>query len=210
MNTQQIAARVARNLDDLGANFYTLNEDIIPAIQDGYNLTAALCETIEETTTIDLTGGLVFYDLPTLIPKFLRVYGIYNNQTNRWLEPTTLMRLFQQRDDWELTNGEPYYFWPIDYKTVALFPVPATNVGTLTVLHKSKASTLTANTVPTLPEGNLDSLEFFATADLLTQCEEFNKALIKANLYDKSVAEILQIVRDRARPNQLYFHRETF
>lgn len=210
MNTQQIATRVQRNLDDLGANFFDPTLDIIPSIQDGYNLTAALCETIENRQDVNFQGGLVIYDFSTLITDYLRVYGIFNNQTNRWLEPTTLMRLWQIRDDWELTNGDPYYFWPISYQHVALFPVPATSVGSMTVMFKAKAATLTANTTPEIPESNIDALENFATADLLTQCEEFIKALKWAGLYNKNVIEICQLVRERSRPNQLYYHKETF
>lgn len=210
MNTQQIVGRVQRNLDDLSANFFDPVVDIAPSVQDGYNLTAALCETIENRQSVNFQGGLVIYDFSSLITDFLRVYGIFNNETNRWMEPTTLLRLWQMRDDWELCNGQPYMFWPISYQHVALFPVPATSTGSMTVMFKAKAATLTANAVPVLPESNVDALEDWATGDLLTQCEEFTKALRWMNLHDKHIEDIVRLVRDRARPNALYYHGEVF
>lgn len=210
MNTQQVVSRVQRNLDDLGASFFDPNVDIVPSVQDGYNLTAAFCETIETRQNVSFQAGLVIYNFPTLITNFLRVYGIYNNNTNRWLEPTTLMRLYQLRDDWELCNGEPYLFWPISYQHVAIFPVPATATGNMTVMFKAKAATLTSNATPVLPESNVDALEAFSTSDMLTQCEEFVKALKWAQLYEEHIVDICRIVRERSRPNQLYFHREIF
>jgi hypothetical protein len=210
INTSQIAQNVRRNLDDLGANFYDTNVDIIPSIRDGYSLTAAFCETIESRQDINFTGELVVYDFSALLTNYLRVYGIYNNETNRWMEPTTLLRLWQIRDDWELCNGQPYMFWPISYKHVALFPVPATSTGSMTVMFKAKGATLSSNSTPVLPESNVDVLEDFATADLLTQCEEFTKALKWAGLYEQHINDICRIVRDRSRPNQLYYHGEVF
>jgi len=210
MNINQIAGRVQRNLDDLGANFFDPNDDIIPSIQDGYNLTVAFCETIEKRQSINFQGGLVVYDLSSLISDFLRVYGIYNNDTQRWMEPTTLLRLWQMRDDWELCNGQPYMFWPISYQHVALFPVPATSAGSMTVMYKAKAPTVTANMTPVIPEASVEALEFFSTGDMLTQCEEFIKALKWHGLYEEQVEDIVRLVRDRTRPNHMYYHGEVF
>lgn len=205
MNRTQIANSVQRNLDDLNANFYSLEDDIYPAIQDGYDLVAALCETIESSSPITFVSNKTFYDFKTLIPTYLRVFGIYNNNTNRWMEPATLMDLYKLRDDWECCAGEPYLFLPIDWRTVAIFPQPASAVGTMTVLFKATADTLGVNSSPEIPLSEHNALENYATSDLLDQAQEFSKAMDHAKLFNVSVDEILKQVRNRQRPNHLFF-----
>src|SRR5215469_14507205 len=107
MNLNQIASNVARSLEDQGANFFDPNADIIPSIQDGYNLLAALTESIETYITLPFQSGKVFYDLSSLIPNFLRVFGIYNNNTQRWMYPTSMLELYRIRDNWEMATGDP-------------------------------------------------------------------------------------------------------
>lgn len=205
-NLINLTANVARNLDDLGASFYDPQADIVPSIQDGYALVAALTESIETYATVPFAAsGKVFYDLSASIPNFLRVFGIYNNNTNRWLYSTTMLELYRIRDNWELAAGDPYWFLPIDYKTIAFFPAMPTGTGTFTVMYKATADILTANSVPQLPQEHQNVLEWYATDDLLDQCQEWTKALEYANLVDKSIEDIRKVLRNRSSPNQLYF-----
>jgi len=204
-NLDQIASSVQRNLDDLSANFYKLADDIYPSIQDGYDLIAALCETIENSATLSFQSDKVYYNFKSLIPNYLRIFGIYNNNTNRWMTPCTLMDLFRMRDDWECASGEPYMFMPIDWQNVAIFPSQPTGVGNMTVLYKATAQTLGINDTPEIPLSEHNALEYYATDDLLDQAQEWVKALDYANLLDRSIEDILKIVRNRQRPNHLFF-----
>ncbi len=205
MNLNQLVTKVQRNLDDLSANFYKVNEDIVPSIQDGYDMVAALCETIERTVAVNFQNGKVYYDFKTQIPDYLRIFGIYNNNTNRWMEPLTQMDLFRLRDDWELTAGEPYAFMPIDWRTVALFPTQITATGNMSVMYKATAPILGMNDEPELPLSEQTVLESYATDDLLDQAQEWVKALDYAKLTESSLDQILKIVRNRSSPNHLYF-----
>ncbi len=200
-----IGNRVQRNLDDLNANFFKRATDINPSIQDGYNLVAALTETIEKSATITLQSGLVYYDFATLIPDYLRIFGIYNNNTNRWMHPITPLALYRVRDDWELANDQPYWFWPINYRKVALFPVLATATGTITVLYKAKADTLLDDSTPQVPIERDGALEFYSSGDLLEQAEEFTKALDYMGMLDMEIEQIKKVLRERSQPNHLYF-----
>ena len=206
-NLLQISGNVSRNLDDLGANFYDPILDIQPSIQDGYNLIVGLTETIEKytSTALNFISEKVYYDFSTLIPDYLRIFGIFNNNTNRWMYPTTLLELYSYRDNWELAAGDPYLFLPIDYKTVAMFPNMPTATGTFTVLYKAKADTLTSNSVPQLPQENQNVLEWYATDDLLDQAQEWYKALDYANMVDKGIDDIRKVLRNRSQPNHLYY-----
>jgi hypothetical protein len=199
-----IVTAVQRNLDDLGANFYDPNADVIPSIQDGYNLIAALTESIETFATIPFESGKVFYNF-SAIPNFLRVFGIYNNNTNRWCWPTTMLEMYRVRDNWELAAGDPYWYIPIDYQTVAFFPAMPTATGTFTVMYKATADTLTANSSPQLPLEQDKVLEWYATDDLLDQCQEWFKAMTYANMVDKGIDDIQKVLRNRSSPNHLYF-----
>lgn len=206
-NLLDVVDNVRRNLDDLNSGFFDTNADIIPSIQDGYRLVVSLCETIETHADINFQSGLVVYDMPTYIPDYLRIFGVYNNNTNRWMFPTTMMELYAIRDNWEGASGDPYLFLPLDYRHVAFFPNLTTATGSMTVVYKAKADVLTANSVPQVPEENVNALEFFSTADMLTQCEEFVKALDYAQMADKSIDQIRKVMRERSSPNQIYYQR---
>ena len=206
MNLDQIASNVQRDLDDLSANFFKLADDIYPSIQDGYDLVAALCETIESTANVSFGAGQVYYDLKSSIPSYLRVFGIYNNNTNRWLEPCTLGDLLKTRDDWECAEGTPYWFWPIDWRHIAIFPAYAAATGNFTVLFKATADQLViGGAEPTIPLSEHNVLQYYADSDLLTQAQEWVKALDYAKLMDATIEQIIKIVRNRQRPNHLYY-----
>ncbi len=204
-NLNQLTANVRRNLDDLGSNFYSDSLDIQPSIQDGYNLSVGLCETIETYASVSFVSGKVYYDFSAVIPDYLRIFGIFNENTQRWMYPTTMIDLYALRDNWELAAGDPYLFIPLDYKTVALFPNMPTATGTMTVMYKAKADILTANVVPQLPEENQNVLEWYATGDLLDQAQEWYKALEYEGLLDKGIESIRKVMRNRSQPNHLYY-----
>lgn len=209
-NVLDIAGVVSRNLDDTGASFFNLNSDIIPSIQDGYNYIAALTESIEKSADVSFVSDLVIYDMPAYIPDYLRIFGIFNNNTNRWMYPTTLLELFQIRDNWELAEGQPYLFLPIDYRHVAFFPTLSSASGNMTIIYKAKADTLSSNSVPQIPEEQTNALEHYTTADLLTQCEEFAKAIRWSQDSDKGIEAIRKVLRERSSPNHLYYKHEGY
>jgi hypothetical protein len=203
-----ISSSVKRNLDDLNSNFFSVSDDINPAIQDGYNIVAALTEAIESYATVDFISGKVFYDFKSLIPTYLRIFGIYNNNTNRWMYPVSFLELYKMRDNWELAAGDPYLFVPINYRTVALFPSMPTATGTMTVMFKATAETLTANAEPQLPQENHNILEYYSTSDMLEQAEEFAKATEYFQKTEIQIENIKKVLRNRTSPNQIYYKHE--
>jgi len=211
-STTQLITNVQRNLDDLGSNFYDPTNDILPSLQDGYNLVAALTESIETYVSVPFQSGLVYYDFSKYIPNYLRIFGIYNNNINRWMYPTSMLELYRIRDNWELGAGDPYWFLPIDYHTVALFPVQAVGVGSMTVMFKATADTLVNSTTnfPQLPQEHGNVLEFYSTDDLLDEAQEWSKALDYSNLMDNKIESILKVLRERSSPNHLYYKQNTY
>ena len=206
MTRNELAQRVRTDLDDLSAGFYTA-QDTTDSLQDGYNLVASLSECVENNAVINFTGGLCYYDFPSLIPDFLRIYGIYNNDTNRWMEPIDTIELYKLRDNYELTNGTPWWFQPISHKYTMIFPAPATTTGSMTVLYKAQAPSMTDDTIPAIPQVDHNILEFYSTADLLEQCEEFIKALKYWEIFNKTLEDVKKLMRNRSYPNSIYYFK---
>lgn len=204
-NLVQIGQSVTRNLDDLNSNFFSPTLDIQPSIQDGYKLIVALTESIETHADINFVSGKVYYDFSSSISDYLRIFGIFNNNTQRWMQPTSFLELFRLRDNWELADGDPYLFLPIDAKTTAIFPAMSTAAGSMTILYKARADVLTANSVPQIPIEHQSVLEWYATDDLLDQAQEWQKAMEYFQMWDKGIEDIRKSLRDRSSPNHLYF-----
>lgn len=207
MTQDQIKSRVRTGLDDLGVGTFFTDIEIGYSLQDGYDLVAAVAGCIESNTTINFTSGLVYYDFSSLISDYLRIYGIYNNNTNRWMEPIDTIELYKLRDNYELANGEPYWFQPIDAKYTLIYPVPATATGSMTVLYKAKAPTFGPDVIPNIPSVNHNVLEFYGTGDLLTQCEEWIKALKFLGMFDATLEDIKKLIRNRTSPNSIYYFK---
>lgn len=205
-NLIEIGQNVRNNLDDLEASFFDTDLDINPSVQDGYNLLVGLCETIEKQTDVNWASQKVFYDFSSSISDYLRIFGIFNNNTQRWLQPVTFLDLYKLRDNWELANGDPVYYIPIDYRTVAFFPVLGPiATGSMTVMYKAKADSLTANSLPQLPIEHHNALEYYATGDLLDQIQEWTKALDYMGMLDMSIAKIRKVLRERSSPDYISF-----
>ena len=175
MTRDDLAARVRFNLNDSGITFYSA-DDINDSIQDGYNEVVALARTIESTATVNFTASLSYYDLSTLISDYLHVIAIYNNTTKKWLDYLPLKVLQELDARWETKIGNPQYFTVLDDSYIAVYPKVSVTTGTMLVVYKAMANTLSAATVPTIPDFHQIILEQYTTMDLLEQAEEFVKA----------------------------------
>lgn len=205
---QEMNDNVLRSLDDLSASFFESDKDVKPSLQDGYNLIAALCETIEKHTTLNFIDDLVYYDFSTLIPDYLRVYGIFNNAINRWLEPLSFLQLLRMREDWELMNQMPRYFVPVNYRYTIILPTQNPASGSMTILYKAKADVLGDNSVPNIPIETHKTLEQYSTEDMLDQCEEFYKSMTYFSEWTNGIEAIKKAMRDRSSPNYIFHKRD--
>lgn len=209
MTRDDVTNQVQRQLDDLNAGFFSVSQDINPAIQDGYDLFVSLCETIEKSVDVNFQDDLVYYDFTSLISDYLRIYGIFNQAINRWMIPVSQLDLHRDRFNWEITTGQPRWFIPLDWKTVGFYPTLPSYGGTqMTVVYKAKANTLGGSTVPTLPIENHQCLRSYACDDLLGQCEEFAKALDYFQLWNRNIEDIRRVIRNRLQPNQIYYKQD--
>lgn len=176
MTRDEIIAKASDNLNDAGY-FYTPT-DFSDSVQDAYDeiISLALCKPA--ATRIDIAANKSYYDLPTLISDFVALRGIYNSRNKRWLTPKTPRWMDAQRDDWELQIGEPEFFSVYNFRYCAIYPkLSATAANVLWVFYYSSADTLIGSSTPNLPSVRGDeAIEFYATADLFEQAEEWVKA----------------------------------
>jgi len=200
MTRDQIIEVVRGNLSQDGLDFFTLL-DFTDSIQDGYNLAVGYSECIEGYGTIDFVSELTYYDFSTLLTNYLRPLAIFNNNTNRWLEATSLKELQKIDYKWETVHGEPIMFWPINFKYVALFPRPSTATGNMTIFYKKVADTLTGGTTPEIPDECVDVLEQYVTSDMLDQLEEYNKSTRYFKEMQETLEGLKKLVNKRLLPD---------
>lgn len=199
-----IQARVTRNLNDAGVVYYR-NKDYTDSIQDGYDEVAARTACIEKIATVPFVNNQTYYDFMTLIPDFMAIKGIFNGRIKRWMIPSMAPELDGFRIDWEMAKNEPNYFFPVNFRWVAIFPIPASsNSGNnnMYIWYAAQADTLAQTSIPQIPPDNINLLEFYTTADLLDQSEEYSKADFYWALYEKNMLEFTADVANRKYPDK--------
>lgn len=190
MTRDQIAAKIQTNLNDAGV-LYTA-DDLNDSLQDGYSEVAAFTGCIYKVASIDLVANLSYYDFGSLISDFFAVTAIFNTNTKQWLSPTNLKVLESIREDWELAVGNPFLFWPVNFRFVALYPRMTSALGSLYVVYRAQADVLTASSEPAIPLEQQAILENYTTSDLLEQAEEFTKAQLEFNTYVQAIKDLRQ------------------
>ena len=198
---------VRSNLNDLGVTFYT-QTDILDSVQDSCDQVTIRSGLIEATFDVPFQAQVGYYDLSAVIGNFYTVTQIYNNQTRQWLTPLTTSDYDSMRDDWELWNGAPQFFTPIDYKRVVVVPRPPATNGSMKVYYKAISPTLTPATTLPFPANVTRVPEHYATADLLEQAREYGKAKVAWDASNEMLELAVKRTQVRALPALIYRFRE--
>jgi hypothetical protein len=199
MTRDQIASKVQTRLNDFGVKITPA--DLNDSIQDGYFEVTALTGCIFKAASISTSANLSYYDFGLLIPDFFAVTAIFNPTIKRWMVPVSLRQLEEIRNDWELAIGNPYLFWPINFRYVAIYPKLTTSTGSLYAYYRAQADVLTGTSTPQIPDSLQSILEEYTTGDLLEQSEEFTKAGISLTNYFKDIQELKQATRTIRMPD---------
>ena len=197
MLQSEVASRVRSNLADAGATFFT-NNNIDEAVQDGYDSIVSLLLPLTATKTLDFVDNLVYYDFYNLIPNYIHVLAIYNNNTDRWLDFRTSKWLEGRRYDWELTEGQPEVFTVIDYRYVALWPTLSSASGNMDIYFKKTGPQLVSSDTIDILDIEPEVIEWFSTADCLEQIEEFEKAQAYFQNFTESIRTGQLLIAGRA------------
>lgn len=179
MDDQSVSIRsifneVQVNLNEAGLRWFT-EGDILASLQESYNKIVALLSPIEYSTLIPKQSS-PYYQLTQQIPDFMYLSGVYNPDTNLWLEAMTY-RMMKSQYQTYLAIGQPKWVTIIDFNRVMFWPFLPQATGVLYLLYKAKAPLITYDHVPILPLSvSRQLLEYFTTADLFEQAREFSKA----------------------------------
>lgn len=201
MTRGQIKTNIRINLADAGVVNYdeaTLND----SLQDAYDDIAVLTQYNVKEVTLNWVSNLSYYNFPLLgVDDYLMPIAIFNNITNRYLRDDLNLRDFDRiRRDWENWQGTPQFWAPSDPYSIA---VAAKYVGTgtsgafaphafsnaffigtsfgslgsfLLIYSAIAPQFVNDDSVPEIATDVQNLFEFYSTADLLEQFEEFSKA----------------------------------
>lgn len=169
-----IFSKVQANLYEAKLRWFSYT-DIMASLQEAYNkVSAILC--LNEKATLFPQLSSPYYNFGKFIPNYMYVRGIYNVFTLLWLDGISY-KIMKNTYYTYLTIGDPRFFDIIDLNRVLVWPFNNTATGILFVVYAASPGTITDDTVPNLPFSvGSQVLECFATADLLEQAREFNKA----------------------------------
>jgi hypothetical protein len=183
----QIKANIRENLNDANVTFWSA-DDLDASVQDAYDDVVARTRCITKRVTLSWVANEIYPDFsisPYSVTDFLGVVAIKNNVTNRWLEDNiSRKQLDQIREDWELLTGATWLWVPAgDNKRTILFPHYASAAGTFDLVYSATAPTVVDGQSPLIPADMHRLIEIYATADLLTQAEEFTVAILQLKEY---------------------------
>lgn len=203
LSVNDIVNRVASNLNDPNFVFYTKN-DIISSLQDGYDVTAAVAKCIEKTLPIGFLPNIIYYPLYYLINDFTRVNSIFNQDINRWMDLYDTRYLDAKRYDWEsATGGSAYQATILNFNFVAFFSHYADTVPVngFMLYYAAIGERLLPDTLPQIPDQFIRILESYATGDLLEQQQEYQKASVYNQDFEKLLGDLTQDVRRQSSPD---------
>lgn len=185
-------------------NVYYTSIDFNDSIQDGLDEIVPFTGCVYGSVTLPFVNNLTYYDLLTMIPNYVGVIAIFNNVIKRFLIPTSITKLDQDRIDWECCAGTPYYFCPVNHRYVAIYKKPITDAyGDMFIYYRASAPLLNDATIIPIPEDHVYALEAYATCDLLEQNQEFTKASKMLKTYQSNLEELHLYMRNKRNPDRV-------
>ena len=125
MTKQELRERILRTLnDDPTSPVFWAASEIDDYVQDGQEALAEQSEALRETFALVLTPNQWQYTFADLGPNVQTIYRVYNLATDRRITATTMEELDRRHVHWMTTTGQPKVWFPIDWETFGIFPVP--------------------------------------------------------------------------------------
>jgi len=207
MTRAEVKARVRSNLDDAGITFYTAT-DIEDSLQDAYYWTSIFANTVEKTVDISFENSAAYYNLLSIIPDLFAVTGVYDIARKKFLSYCPRLELISITDKYEVWPGIPQFFFIHSQTFMYIGPQPANVVSLVQTTNKDLKifyRGFDLNVIDDLhtyriPVQGEDCLEYYATADLLEQAQEWSKA---QEYWDKFYGQLITqkiAIRDRPMP----------
>lgn len=208
----QLKSVVRTNLADLGVTFYS-DDDLNDSFQDAYDDIAAIACCVVKHTTLAFESNLSYYDLFNFgVSDYIGTIAIFNYISNLWLRDDLNLKDFDRiRRDWEKWEGTPQFWAPSDPRRIAICPkvtggaaggafssvaftnayyINSAGLGTFELYYGAQAPTLTSDSSTfQVATDEQTLLEYYVTADMLEQAQEFSKAKIFWDKYYPNIYE---------------------
>src|SRR6516165_3720764 len=196
---------VAQKLSNHFSNsVYYDQQNVNDSIQDGLDEVCAVTGCIYKSASLPFTAKTTYYDMLTLLPDYIGIVAMWNDTIRRWMFPTSLRKLNQQREDWDSTYGTPYYFCPISHRYVAIWLKPqVANYGQMFVYYIASAPLLTDTTSIPIPDEHITALELYSIVDLWEQAQEWGKAISGFDDYSKNLENLRQLMKNKRNPGRI-------
>lgn len=214
----QLKSTIRENLDDANAVRFT-DDDLNESFQDAYDDIAALTQCFTQRVTLRWESGLSYYDFKSIgVTDYLGTIAIFNNVNNQYLRDDLSTRDFDNlRRDWELWIGTPQFWAPISPDKIAIaakylstsvngafnpyafssaYFIGGVAVGTFDLTYSTTAPTVTDDATSPLIASDMQVMfEYYMTADMLEQDEEFAKANVFFTKYYECVRDFSKRVK---------------
>lgn len=203
MDFTALKLEVTRRLDESSSSpvFWT-QAQIGESINKGLREIADATEYYETSDTIALTAATYAYDLTdstwSFSPTILSVRACHNDQTNRWMRPTTVKEMDRKYAKWETQVGEPDQYmlrglWWLEFDLAV-----SSTAGTVTVYYTALPTDLSSGSdTPGFPQEYHLALVDYALYDCLCQEGENTKSLYYYGRYKEREEGLRRYVQQR-------------
>jgi hypothetical protein len=132
---------------------------------------------------------------------------VWNNQTSRWLDITTVSILDRERPRWGATGGEPDRWFHRGFSTMGIYPKPLTGgstTSTLLIRHSAVPIIMAGDgDVPEIPVQYQEVLELGALCHLKGLEREPKTAVAAWKEYTAKREELFDYVKDRMKRDHI-------
>jgi hypothetical protein len=179
MNFGEMQSGVRTRLDESTAVFWS-DQDIKDALNEGLFELSDATEWYERMATIPLWSTRSYLDLRCILPDtFLGPKRMINNQTGKWLVPSSVKTQDHRAAQWEKTSAEPEEFFTRGLWWMGFYPKPPNDLGSARMYFSALPPLMDDDTdEPELPEEYHMGIICYAVYDLLAQDAETEKALM--------------------------------
>jgi hypothetical protein len=195
-----IKSDIRENLNDSGVTYYSA-ADMTESLEDGYTDVLFRTRCLIKKVTLSFIAS-PYYDFKLLgVEDFMCVIAIFNNNTNQWLfDDVTVRDLDSIRTDWELAEGQPECWVPLNFELNVIWPYISVPTGDFDLYYAAKAANIDDYTdTPLIASYCQNLLEWYSTGDLLEQAEEYNKASAYFKSYEEDLESYFLRVKQLAK-----------
>lgn len=203
MTKQDIIDKIQRDLDDTGTQ--STVEEIYDSLEDGHNEVVILSGCHQKSVTLEWPVDTTYIDVISLVSDYYRPVAIYNKPNKSWLIPRTPKQMESLGDRWEVENGTPIFFCPLDFKYISVYPHYGTAENEFILFYKAVAPEDWPDTEePKIPLNCQDVLVNYVNTDMYISLLEYTKSDNQFAIYKDGLARTQRQFEGQAGMDMLW------